>query len=32
MGVLVQIVKRIVTNVIGRYVYDWLKELFKSGD
>ena len=32
MGILVQLVKRIVANVFGRLVYDWLKDLFKSGD
>ena len=32
MGILVQLVKRIVANVLGRFVYDWLKDLFKSGD
>ena len=26
MGIIVQIVKKIVTGVIGRFVYDWLKE------
>lgn len=32
MGVIVRIFKRIVTGVIGRFVYDWLKDHFKSGD
>ncbi len=32
MGIIVQFFKRIVTNVIGRFVYDWLKHLFKDGD
>ena len=26
MGIFVRIVKKIVTGVIGRFVYDWLKE------
>ena len=32
MGILIECVKRIVASVIGRLVYDWLKDLFKDGD
>ena len=32
MGVIVRLFKRIVTNVIGRFVYDWLKNHFQSGN
>lgn len=32
MGELISFVKRIVATVIGRFVYDWLKDIFKSGD
>ena len=32
MGVLLEIVKRIVAGVIGRFVYDWLKNYLKGGD
>ena len=32
MGGLIGFVKKIVVSVIGRFVYDWLKNLFKSGD
>ena len=32
MGGLIEFVKRIVANVIGRIVYDWLKHLFKDGN
>ena len=31
MGILV-IIRRIVTSVIGRFVYDWLKQFFKDND
>ena len=27
-----KLVKRIVTGVLGRFVYDWLKSLFKGND
>ena len=32
MGGLIKFVKKIVASVIGRFVYDWLKHLFKDGD
>ena len=32
MGILVQLIKRIVANVLGRLVYDWLKNYLKGGD
>ncbi len=32
MGILAELVKRIVASVVGRFVYDWLKSLFKGGD
>lgn len=32
MSILAELVKRIAASVIGRFVYDWLKSLFKGGD
>ena len=32
MGILIELVKRIVASVLGRLVYDWLKNFFKDGD
>ena len=32
VGILIELVKRIVASVLGRFVYDWLKSIFKGGD
>lgn len=32
MGGLIEFVKKIVATVIGRLVYDWLKQFFKDGN
>ncbi len=32
VSILLEIIKKIVMSVIGRFVYDWLKDHFKGGD
>lgn len=29
---LIVFVKRVAANLVARFVYDWLKQLFKGGD